>query len=70
MESQAEITGKRLTEIRKKHKYTQQYVADSIKISRSAYSQYEIGAREPKTETLIQIADLYHVAVDYLIGRY
>jgi len=38
-------------------------------ISDRGYQNYEIGEREPKIETLSNLADYYNVNVDYLIGR-
>ena len=59
----------RLSELRKKNKLTQQRVADYLGISRGAYANYETGAREPDTDTLIKLADLFGVTVDSLVGR-
>lgn len=58
----------RLTELRKMNNYTQQQVADFLGISRGAYSNYEIGNREPDADTLAKLAELYDVSVDYILG--
>lgn len=56
---------KRLRGIKKKN---QQEVADELGISRSTYSGYESGQREPDFETLRMIADYFQVTTDYLLG--
>ncbi|PZM61859.1 helix-turn-helix domain-containing protein [Paenibacillus dendritiformis] len=56
---------KRLRGIKKKN---QQEVADELGISRSTYSGYESGQREPDFDTLRMIADYFEVTTDYLLG--
>lgn len=58
----------RMVELRKSHSYTQQYVADYLKIDRSNYSKYELGKLEPSVYMLISLSKLYGVSVDYLLG--
>lgn len=60
----------RLLELRKQHGMSQQQVADKINVSRSSYSQYELGIKQPTIQTLKLIADLYKCSIDYLVGRY
>lgn len=64
-----EVLAKRLKECRKEHGYTQGEVAIYCNITEHTYQNYELMAREPKVEILIRIADLYHVSLDYLVGR-
>lgn len=61
--------GKRLIELRKKHNLTQNDLAKSLSVSRGAISMWEINQRTPDTETLKQIADLFNISVDWLLGR-
>lgn len=56
--------------LRKESGLTQQQVADKVNVSRSAYSQYEMGLKQPTIDTLVKIADLYKCSLDYLVGRY
>lgn len=58
----------RLVELRKEHSYTQQFVADYLKIDRSNYSKYELGKLEPNIDMLIALSKLYNVSVDYILG--
>ncbi|MGN0562485.1 MAG: helix-turn-helix domain-containing protein [Candidatus Fimenecus sp.] len=60
----------RIKMLRKQNGYTQQQVATAIHVSRSAYSQYEMGLKQPTIDTLYQLADLYKCSIDYLVGRY
>jgi transcriptional regulator with XRE-family HTH domain len=59
-----------LIEERKKHKMTQQEVADYLNMARGAYAQYETGKNVPPVTTLTKIAELYKCSVDYLLGRF
>lgn len=61
---------KNLKELRVQSELTQQQVADKIHISQRAYAFYETGEREPKIKTLINLAELYKVPIDVLVGRY
>ena len=54
---------------RKKIGMTQQEVANAIGVVQSAYKNYEQGNREPKGDTIVKLADLFHVTTDYLLGR-
>jgi len=61
--------GKRISQLRDKRGWTQEQLAASLGISRAALSHYEKNRREPDTETLTKIADLFRVTIDYLVGR-
>ena len=58
-----------LKDIRTKRNLTQQQVADKIGCSAIVYSRYENGLRQPSIETLLRLADIFGVTVDYLLGR-
>ncbi|GGF89384.1 helix-turn-helix domain-containing protein [Paenibacillus abyssi] len=60
--------GDRLRELRLKKSISQEEVARQIGITRSAYSHYEINNRQPVYETLIKLAALFDVTLDYIIG--
>lgn len=59
----------RLIEQRKIYGYTQRQVAEMLKIAQPSYIRYENGTAEPTQETLVKIADIFDVSVDYLLGR-
>ena len=60
----------RLKTLREQHNLTQQAVAEKIMVSRSSYSHYELGLKQPTIETLYRIAELYQTSIDYIVGRY
>ena len=48
--------------------YTQQYVADYLKIDRSNYSKYELGKLELNLQMLKSLCMLYKTSADYILG--
>lgn len=64
-----EINRKRLIEEREKHQYSQKFVAISVGVAPSIVSRWESGKKNPSRENLVKLAELYGVAVDYLLGR-
>jgi len=58
-----------LKELRVNQGLSQTNLADRLGISKSAVSMYEQGRREPDFDVLRQIADIFHVEIDYLLGR-
>ncbi|MCM3746570.1 helix-turn-helix transcriptional regulator [Paenibacillus pasadenensis] len=58
-----------LKELRRKKGWNQGQVADSIGVSRQAYSYYERGERNPPLDTLKKIAELHGVTVNRLIDE-
>ncbi len=60
---------KRLNETRKLKHITAQQMADALSMGLRSYRNYESGNRFPSPETLIKIADILDVSIDYLMGR-
>ena len=60
----------RLYELRTRTNKTQGEIAKEIGVARTTYACYESGQNEPDLKTLLKIADLYKVSLDYLAGRY
>ena len=58
-----------IREIRNSKHMTQSEVATALGISQVVYCRYETGVRQPSLELLIQLADLFDVTVDELLGR-
>lgn len=58
----------RLIKLRKENGYSQEQLADALNISRQAISKWERGEASPDTDNLIELAKLYGVSVDYLLG--
>ena len=61
--------GEILKSLRENANMTQDDLAKALNISLSTVSSYEREVRDPPSETLIIIADIFHVSVDYLLGR-
>ncbi len=60
----------RLIGLRKARNMTQADMADKLDIkNRSTYTCYETGTSSPNITMLCQIADVFNVSVDYLLGR-
>ena len=59
----------RIVRLRKSHSLSQKELAITLNISASALCQYEKGSRIPSDEVKAQIADFFHVSIDYLLGR-
>ena len=64
-----EIFRERLKNERKAAGYTQADMAERLGIKQPSYIRYENGTSEPSLETLCQLADIFDVSVDYLLGR-
>jgi len=48
---------------------TQSQVATKIGVKEKTYQAYESGACMPSLERFVDLADLFDVSLDYLIGR-
>ena len=55
--------------LRKKAGMTQADLARKLHVRQYNISDYEIGRIEPSIETLCKMADVFHVSIDYLVGR-
>lgn len=53
--------------LRKSKGYTQEELAEKLNVSRQAIAKYEAGQSYPDINNLIQISNLMHVTVDYLV---
>ena len=59
----------RLRELRARHGITQERVARELGAHESAVSRWESGNRFPTAEDLVRLSDLFHVSVDFLLGK-
>ena len=62
------MTLPRLRELREENGYSQQKIAELLKIKQNTYSQYENGVREIPLEYLIALSKIYSVSTDYILG--
>ena len=58
-----------IKDIRLRKGLTQADVAAALGVSSVVYSRYETGKRQPSIDVLIQMADIFGVTVDFLLGR-
>lgn len=60
--------GDRLKSLRTAAGMTQTDLARRLQITKSVVSYYERQERSPSPEVLIQLANIFHVTTDYLLG--
>lgn len=60
--------GLRLKELRKTKRMTQRQVATRLNMGISTISGYENNTKTPSLEALVDLARLYNVSTDYLLG--
>lgn len=61
--------GFRIKQLRSAKKLRQQDLAQLLHVSRSLVSLWEIGVAKPKMEELEEMANIFEVTTDYLLGR-
>ena len=61
--------GETLKELRTERNMTQEFVAESLGVSRQAVSKWENGTSEPSTSNLVAIAKLYEVKPEELLSK-
>ena len=58
----------RIREFREDHDKTQTEIADILKIGQRTYCDYELGKTRIPVDSLIILAKLYNVCMDYICG--
>lgn len=61
--------GELLKRLREDANLTQKQLGEKLHLSKSVIYYYEHSMRAPSADILMQIADVFHVSVDYLLGR-
>ncbi len=64
-----EILAQRLRQLRAEKRMSRRDVAQHLNVVERTYQRYEENEREPIASVLVQLAELYNVSVDYLVGR-
>lgn len=59
----------RIKHLRKQHDMTQADLARKLSITRSSINAWEMGISVPSTQSLVELADIFDVSTDYLLGR-
>lgn len=62
------MIGERISELRKRKNMTQRQLADFLSVSLNSVSLYERNLSTPDDEMKIQLAKLFNVSMDYLMG--
>lgn len=63
------IFNERLRMLREEMGVSQDAVAKAVGIALRNYQRLEKDGNGPNVKTLVQIADFFHVSLDYLMGR-
>lgn len=58
-----------LKQLRKRHGYTQQELANILKVAKTTVSTWERGAAKPRMDVARQLANLYGVTLGQLVGE-
>ena len=60
--------GSKLKTLRTEAGMTQTDLAKRLNITKSVVSYYELQERTPSPDVLVQLAEIFHVSTDYLLG--
>lgn len=63
-----EIISHNIIELRKQNKLTQMELAEKLNFSNKSISKWESGEAIPSVEVLQQLANLFHVTIDYFVN--
>ena len=64
-----ETFGKRFSELRKKHHYTQEDIANKLNITPQAVSKWENDLSAPDISLLKEWAGIFNISIDELLGN-
>ncbi len=62
------VFGKRIKQLRKQHRLTQSELGEMVGLTQQSITAWETGRTYPDVYTLIRLAMLYEVSVDWLLG--
>ena len=58
----------RIRHLREQHNITQAELAKQLGITRSSVNAWEMGISVPSTQYLVELANIFKVSTDYLLG--
>lgn len=58
----------RIKQLREAKKLSQKRLAEQLKVAQNTISSWEHGKREPDTETIKALTEIFDVTADYLLG--
>lgn len=59
----------RIRELREERNMTQVRLSIELEVTQETISAYEIGKHQPSIKSLLKMSDLFHVSIDYILGR-
>ena len=62
------MVSERIKNLRMSNDMTQTDLAKKLNITRSSVNAWELGISTPSTTYLVELAQLFHVSTDYLLG--
>lgn len=62
------MIAERIKMLRENTRMTQTDVARKLSVTRSSVNAWELGISVPSTALLVELAQLFHVSTDYLLG--
>lgn len=63
------MVGKKIKDLRTKNNITLKKLGEMLCLGESTISMYENNKRNPDYGTLLRIAEIFDVSIDYLLGR-
>lgn len=69
MEDKINVIGRNIKRIRTDNNMTQKDLAYRLKVERPTLAHYEKGDRIPSIDILWNIADIFDISIDELVGR-
>ena len=60
--------GENIRKLRTQHKFSQEYLAEKLGVSRQAVSKWETGQTEPTVRNLVELARLFEISVSELVA--
>lgn len=58
----------RIKSLREKNNLTQTALAKQLNVTRSSVNAWEMGISVPSTALIVDLAKLFHISTDYLLG--
>lgn len=62
------MIAKKIKDLREKNNLTQSALAKKLNVTRSSVNAWEMGISIPSTALIVDLAKLFHVSTDYLLG--
>lgn len=62
------MVSERIKQLREKNNLTQASLAKKLNVTRSSVNAWEMGISVPSTSLIVDLARLFHVSTDYLLG--